>query len=304
VEEGYHLVIATDAKLEKVIEADEYAWLREARAVIVDEAHTSISPRYTRVLAALGLTPHRSRCPLIGLTATPFRGTNSEESDRLVARYGRNRLDHRRDGTEILGAEPYATLQELGVLAQVEHEELPGARLDLSERERGALEQLRRLPSSAEERLGHDAARNQILLDKILELPDDWPILLFATSVNHAQTMAALLTRKGVSAAAVSSDTDLGQRRYAIEQFRQRRIRVLANYNVLSQGFDAPATRAVIVARPTYSPNVYQQMIGRGIRGPLNGGEPKCLIVNVADNIAQYGEDLAFTQFEYLWKHR
>ncbi|RCG31638.1 ATP-dependent helicase [Sphaerisporangium album] len=304
VEEGYHLVIATDAKLENVIETDEYAWLRDAQAVIVDEAHTSISPRYTRVLAALGLTPHRSRCPLVGLTATPFRGTNTEESDRLVARYGRNRLDHHRDGTEILGAEPYATLQELGVLAQVRHEELPGAKLDLSTSERDALTQLRRLPASAEERLGQDAIRNRILIDKILGLPDDWPILLFATSVNHAQTMAALLTRKGISASAVSSDTDLGQRRRAIEHFRQGKIRVLANYNVLSQGFDAPATRAVIVARPTYSPNVYQQMIGRGIRGPLNGGKEECLIINVADNIAQYGEELAFRQFEYLWKRR
>ncbi|WP_344935125.1 DEAD/DEAH box helicase [Sphaerisporangium flaviroseum] len=304
VEEGHHLVIATDAKLEKVIETDEYTWLRNAQAVIVDEAHTSISPRYTRVLAALGLTPHRSRCPLVGLTATPFRGTNTDESDRLVARYGRNRLDHHRNGTEILGAEPYATLQELGVLAQVRHEVLPGVKLDLSASERDTLTQLRRLPASAEERLGHDSIRNRILIDKILGLPDNWPILLFATSVNHAQTMAALLTHKGISASAVSSDTDLGQRRRAIEQFRQGKIRVLANYNVLSQGFDAPATRAVIVARPTYSPNVYQQMIGRGIRGPLNGGKEECLIVNVADNIAQYGEELAFRQFEYLWKSR
>ncbi|MEU7833813.1 DEAD/DEAH box helicase family protein [Nonomuraea sp. NPDC049129] len=304
VEEGYHLVIATDAKLKKVIEADGYAWLREAQAVIVDEAHTSISPRYTQVLAALGLTPHRSRCPLVGLTATPFRGTNTEETHRLVARYGSNRLDHHRDGTDILGSEPYATLQKLGVLARVRHEELPGGKLDLSARERDALTQLRRLPASAEERLGHDTIRNRILIDKILSLPDDWPILLFATSVNHAQTMAALLTRKEVSAATVSSDTDPGQRRHAIEQFRQGKIRVLANYNVLSQGFDAPATRAVLVARPTYSPNVYQQMIGRGIRGPLNGGKEECLIINVADNIVQYGEELAFRQFEYLWKRR
>jgi superfamily II DNA or RNA helicase len=304
VEEGYHLVVATDAKLEQVIENDAYAWLREAQAVIVDEAHTSISPRYTRVFAALGLTPHRTRCPLIGLTATPFRGTNAEESDRLVARYGRNRLDHHRDGTEILGANPYATLQELGVLARVKHKELKGADLELDAGERRELERLRRLPPSAEERLGHDTIRNRILLEKILDLPDDWPILLFATSVNHAQTMAALLTRKGVTAAAVSSDTDLGQRRYVIEQFRQGKIRVLANYNVLSQGFDAPATRAVIVARPTYSPNVYQQMIGRGLRGRRNGGEEECLIINVADNIAQYGEELAFRRFEYLWKDR
>ncbi len=302
VEEGFHLVIATDAKLEKVVESDRYDWLRQAQAVIVDEAHTSISPRYTRVLAALGLTPHRSRCALIGLTATAFRGANTEETNRLVARYGSNRLDHHRDGTEILGSEPYATLQKLGVLARVRHEVLPGAELALNAREHESLMQMHRLPASVEERLGHDTIRNGILLEKILSLPDDWPILLFATSVNHAQTMAALLTRKGISAAAVSSDTDLGQRRHAIEEFRRGRIRVLANYNVLSQGFDAPATRAVIVARPTYSPNVYQQMIGRGIRGPLNGGKEECLIVNVADNIAQYGEELAFRQFDYLWK--
>lgn len=302
VEDEYHLVIATDAKLEKIIEDDRYAWLRQTQAVVVDEAHTSISPRYTQVLAALGLTPHRSRCPLVGLTATPFRGKNSEESDRLVARYGRNRLDHHRDGTEILGEQPYLELQRLGVLAQVKHEVLPGATLDLNPQERNELERMRRLPTSAGERLGHNAVRNRILIDKVLSLPDDWQILLFATSVNHAQTMAALLNRRGVTAAAVSSDTDLGQRRHVIESFRHRRIRVLANYNVLSQGFDAPATRAVIVARPTYSPNVYQQMIGRGLRGPLNRGKAECLIVNVADNIAQYGEELAFREFEYLWK--
>lgn len=188
------------------------------------------------------------------------------------------------------------------MLARVRHEELPGATLDLTARERDTLQQLRRLPPTAEERLGLDSARNRILIDKMLALPDDWQILLFATSVNHAQAMAALLNRRGVTAAAVSGDTDLGQRRYVIDQFKNRGIRVLTNYNVLSQGFDAPATRAVIVARPTYSPNVYQQMIGRGLRGPLNGGKDECLIINVADNIAQYGEELAFRQFEYLWK--
>ena len=70
---------------------------------------------------------------------------------------------------------------------------------------------------------------------------------------------------------------------------------------MLTAGFDAPAVRAVYVARPTYSPVRYQQMIGRGLRGPLNGGKERCLIVNVADNLVQYGEALAFRQFEYLW---
>jgi len=114
--------------------------------------------------------------------------------------------------------------------------------------------------------------------------------------------MSALLSAKGISAAAISSATDPGARRHYIEQFRRGKVRVLANYAVLTAGFDAPSIRALYVARPTYSPALYQQMIGRGLRGPLNGGKERCLIVNVKDNILQYGELLAFTQFEYLWR--
>lgn len=304
VSAGFHLVVATDAKLEKIVSEPEYEWLRLAQAVIVDEAHTSLSPRYTKVLSALGLTARRTRCPLIGLSATPFRGVDEDETSRLVARYGGIRLDHDRHGREILGENPYPPLQELGVLARVNHEELAGANIELDADERANLVRLRRLPPTAEDRLGRNHDRNEILLRKIRSLPEDWPILLFATSVDHAHMIAALLTRKGVPAAAISGDTDIGVRRRVIEQFRDQRIRVLANYGVLSQGFDAPATRAVIVARPTYSPNVYQQMIGRGLRGPKNGGKEECLIINVADNIAQYGEELAFRKFEHLWKRR
>jgi len=113
--------------------------------------------------------------------------------------------------------------------------------------------------------------------------------------------MAALLSLNGVPAVSISGNTDPGARRFYIEQFRAGTLRVLTNYAVLTQGFDAPAVRAIVVARPTYSPNLYQQMIGRGLRGPLNQGTNECLIVNVRDNISQYGERLAFTQFEHLW---
>src|SRR5205085_11309342 len=118
----------------------------------------------------------------------------------------------------------------------------------------------------------------------------------------HAHTMAALLTLEGVSAAAIDYRTEPAIRRRYIDRFRQGDLRVIANFNVLTQGFDAPATRAIYVARPTFSPNTYQQMIGRGLRGPKNGGKQVCLIVNVADNFAQYGEQLAFREFEHLWK--
>jgi superfamily II DNA or RNA helicase len=191
----------------------------------------------------------------------------------------------------------------MGVLAEVEHEILPGSEVDLTESERDYLEKFERMPSSVEGRLGVDADRNEILLESIGDLPDDWTVLLFAASVEHAQIMAALLSLEGVPARAISAETESGARRHYVEEFRHGRIRVLTNYNVLTQGFDAPAVRAVYVARPTFSTNLYQQMVGRGLRGPLNGGGETCRIVNVADNFLKFGEQLAFHRFDYLWDH-
>jgi superfamily II DNA or RNA helicase len=294
------VVVATIDKLQGCVGDEGYDWLKRACFVVVDEAHGAITPEYTNALSWLGLTwrdqaGDSDRCPLLGLTATAFRG-NEIETTRLVRRFGSYRLDY-----EEWGENPYPHLQGMGVLARVEHKELTGSNVTLKPEELAELQRLRRLPSSVEERLGSSVSRNDKLMKEIQNLPDEWPVLLFATSVAHAQTMAALLQLEGVSAAAISGLTPPAARRYYIEQFRRGKIRVLTNFNVLTAGFDAPSVRCVIVARPTYSPGLYQQMIGRGLRGPLNGGKEICLIVNVRDNIAQYGGELAFRQFEYLW---
>ena len=47
---------------------------------------------------------------------------------------------------------------------------------------------------------------------------------------------------------------------------------------------------AVVIARPTASPVLYEQMIGRGMRGPRFGGTDECLVVDVEDNIRFAGQ--------------
>ncbi|MFJ3661182.1 DEAD/DEAH box helicase [Streptomyces sp. NPDC090119] len=295
-----HLVVATDAKLERCLGTDAYAWLRQAALVIVDEAHTAVSKRYTEILGQLGLTQYETRRHLLGLTATPFRNTNEEETRRLVGRFGNRRLD---EGVFPSG-DPYRDLQDWGMLAQVEHRTLEGGRIELTREERAQADRMAILSRAAEQRLADDHARSRRIVDEVVALPADWPTLLFATSVDHAKYLAAMLNDRGVPAAAVDSTTSAQDRRRRIEDFRAGRIRVLANYGVLTQGFDAPATRVVVVARPVYSTNVYQQMIGRGLRGPRNGGKDTCLILNVSDNIANFDNKLAFTQFEHLWSRK
>jgi superfamily II DNA or RNA helicase len=299
VDGGAQVVVATVQKLlAGCVDDPDYHWLADADAVVIDEAHHSITTGYTELLDWLGLRRGRDARPLVGLTATPFRGTSTEETERLVSRYGARRLD----GSAFAENDPYAVLQERGILAQVRHRVLGGAdNFELTADELRMLERTRLFPRSAEERLGLDIDRNERLLQEITALPEDWTILLFATSVDHAQTMAALLTLEGISAKPITGLTEPGPRRHYIEQFREGGLRVLTNYGVLTQGFDAPAVRAIFVARPTYSPNLYQQMIGRGLRGPANGGKPECLIVNVEDNVRQFGQKLAFRDFEHLW---
>ena len=291
------VVVATIAKLDYCRENSTYDWLQHSSLVVIDEAHAATTPSYTKFLRWQGIDRTQTRCPLIGLTATPFRGRSQEETERLVNRFSRRRLDQ-------LGDNPYQALQAKGILATVEHRTLVGVIVTLDPVEEKKFQQLHNVPSSVLDRVGKNPDRNRTLLQSVQELPPEWPILMFTASVEHAQTMAALLKIAGTTAAPITADTAPAVRRSRIEDFRNGRVQVLTNYGVLTQGFDAPAVRAIYVARPVFSPNVYQQIIGRGLRGPKNGGKDVCLIVNVEDTVEQFGENLAFREFEHLWTSR
>ena len=303
--DGHQVVVASLAKLDAVVKRnsgewqEQYGWLRHPAMVVVDEAHRSISQQYNRALSALGGARRVADMvtPIVGLTATPFRGFNESETKQLVGRYAENPLDK--------GVFPeddvYGYLQEIRVLAKVRHRELAGAELELTESEVAHVIQMRSLPESVEHRLGKDEARNAEIVRAVMDLEPHESALLFATSVENAKVLAALLTYNGVEARAVAGTTDWRARRRYVEDFKNKRVQVLANYNVFTEGFDVPKVDAVFITRPTFSPNVYQQMIGRGLRGPLNGGKDEVLIVNVADNITNYGDALAFRHFEHLW---
>lgn len=193
VQSTTQLVVATDAKLQENLHLDKYEWLRRPSIILVDEAHRAISPRFTDLFEQLGVTRYRTERPLIGLTATPFRGRNEIETQRLVDRFGGHRLDKGLFGDE----DPYTALQRMEVLAAVDHRVLPGATLTLSQADLASVERYRVLPSSAEKRLGQDEARNNMILDQISQIDESWPVLVFATSVAHSKLLTARLNGPG-----------------------------------------------------------------------------------------------------------
>jgi len=312
-----HVVVATIQTLKARLSnrRNDYDFLRGFKLVVFDEAHRSIAPTFTSVMEEIGLTRRQGAEEpyLLGLTATPYRGYDEEETRWLANRYGGNRLDEgafEDDEAQSVIRE----LQSMGVLAQADHETIEGETFSLDDFLEGATQSddwgqelekwkgLPWLPQSVEDRIAQSAQRTERIMDAFGEhISPDWPTLIFATSVDHAQTMAALLNREGIRSRAVSGETETSTRYRIVEEFRRGEIKALANYGVFREGFDAPKTRAIIVARPVYSPNLYFQMIGRGLRGPRNGGEERCLILNVRDNIDSFDRSLAFSELDWLW---
>ena len=300
-----HVIVATIQTLSTKIAShpESYEFLADFKLVVFDEAHRSVAPSFTSVMRELRLTRwRRSHEPiLIGLTATPYRGYDEAESQRLVNRYSNNRLDVGAFGSDCPD-DVIKELQDMRILAQAEHATIEGGHFYLSEDELRQSRDLPWLPSSVENRIARDPNRTRRIIEAYEDHIDpDWPVLIFATSVEHAQTLSALLISMGVKARAVSGSTDKAIRRRVVEEFRREEIKVLVNYRVFQEGFDAPRTRAIIVARPVYSPNLYFQMIGRGLRGTKNGGNDRCLIVNVKDNIDNFERKLAYSDLDWLW---
>lgn len=303
--EDIHVVVASVQTIYSRI-ADRRAtleFLTDLKLLVFDEAHRSVTHSHTTVMKELGLDRRRrSDEPiLIGLTATPYRGHNQQETARLVNRYGKNRLDAGAFSSD----DPEKVVQELqtmDVLAKADHAIIEGGRFRLSHEELQESEKAPWLPRSVENRIAEDADRTRRIVQAYLDRTGrSWPTLIYATSVEHSQVIAALLVTKGIEARAVSANTDTRTRRRTVEGFRNGEIAVLVNYGIFREGFDAPKTRAVIIARPVYSPNLYFQMIGRGLRGVKNGGNDRCLILDVNDNVVNFQKKLAFSDLDWLW---
>lgn len=293
-DEELHVVVAIDATLGSRLGEPQYAWLTTPGIVVIDEAHTALSKTYTDILRHLGLTAQRTDRPLLGLTATPFRGRNDEINRLFAQRFGENRLE------SLDPDDPIAQLRSWNVLSEVDYHVLDGVEVRVGQQD-AEFRKMKEVTPGMLAAIGQDMQRTLTVVRHIKEQEEDWPILVFAASVASAHTIAALLRLEGVRADSVDGSMRRQHRRRVVEQFKSGQTQVLVNCDLLTQGFDAPMVRALYIARPTFSPNRYLQMVGRGLRGPANGGTERCLIVNVEDTFEQFGEDLAYNEFDYLW---
>lgn len=235
--------------------------------VLVDEAHL-IQPngegRYSQFLDDLKIMFPRTR--VVGLTATPYR-----LSSGLICS-PTNILNHvcYKVGVKSLIADGY--------LSKMISKR--GLNLDFSglHIQRGEF-----MASEA------DALMNGVVNEAVGEIlrytSDRKSCLLFCQGKEHARAVQARILQQGFECGYV--DGDSLDRSETLGDFKSGRLKYLANINVLTTGFDAPNVDCVALLRPTASPGLYYQMIGRGFRRAA--GKDNCLVLDFGGNVERHG---------------
>ena len=269
--------------------------------VVLDEAHQAVAPTYRHVIDRL--VDRHEATQLLGLSATPGRTWNDPEKDaELSAIFARNKVTLCVDGYE----NPVDYLIDEGYLARPYFESLENAGVELSPQETDQLNSHLDIPAALLDRLATDEKRNLLIIDRLEQLAKNHTrIIVFAATVQHAYLFATVLQARDLDASAITGTTDAAERHRLIHRFKSPDddVRILCNYGVLTTGFDAPATSAALIARPTSSLVLYSQMVGRAIRGRLAGGNEQAHIVTVVDtNLPGFGQiQDTFTNWEDVW---
>lgn len=271
--------------------------------LVVDEAHRAAAPSYRTIISRI--VPLERPVPVVGLTATPFRTEYVDPMSGTAAlrEIFRNLIEP----VDTLGHDVRATLQERGVLARPVFERIEtGTALrmpvvpDGGDPSQDTLDSIDRALAIHADK----PSRRIVVLNRIAPLAENPEnlILYFGPSVRDAECMAYLLRERGIAAAVVSGKTREASRRRLVGKFRRGEIRVLCNCEVLTTGFDAPKVTHVVMARPTVSQVLYEQMVGRGLRGERFGGTATCVILDCEDNVkGAERPELGYKAFRRVW---
>lgn len=238
--------------------------------IIVDEAHT-ISPKKDSMYQKFFSQIEK---PVIGFTATAFR-------------LGQGYLHLGKDAffDEIVYTIPIKKLQDDGYLCKLTAKGTK-KRLDATGmKKQGGDYVLKELSLEFDRETITKDIISELLLYK--ELRKKW--LVFAIDIKHAEHITSELQDCGITAACVHSkmETDRGQ---IIKDFKEsNKYQALVSVAVLTTGFDASDVDMIALLRPTASPVLHVQIIGRGLRIDKARGKEDCLILDFAGNLLRNG---------------
>ncbi|MFN8037319.1 MAG: DUF3427 domain-containing protein [Acidimicrobiia bacterium] len=214
--------------------------------VIVDEFHHAAAPSYRALLE------HVAPRELLGMTATP------ERSDGLdVLRHFDGRIAAELRLWDAIDQQLLVPFSYFGVHDGTDLREVPwkrGAGYD---------------PSALTNVFTADHAWARRVIEQVLRKtggPQAMKALGFCVTIDHARFMAEQFTAAGIPAMAVWGDSPKEQRTGALQDLESGTVNVVFTVDLFNEGVDVPSVDTLLLLRPTESPTLFLQQLGRGLR--------------------------------------
>jgi superfamily II DNA or RNA helicase len=242
------------------------AWPQDAfGTIVIDEAHHATAEGYRAI------TDHFACAKVLGVTATPDRTDKTGLGNVFESVAFEMGIREGIDG---------------GWLSPLDVRAISVADLDLSAvtSRTGDLS-----AKELEQALNLDKVHHEIAAP-LAELSGDRSTVVFTAGVDQAQALAIVLAgyvgseKVGV----VHGKQVPDERRAVLDAYSAGTIQYVINCAVLTEGFDAPRTSCIAMARPTKSRSLYTQCVGRGTRLWEEGGKTDCLILDFRGNAGKH----------------
>lgn len=231
---------------------------RHFDVVIVDEFHHAAAPSYRRLL------DHVEPAELLGLTATPERADGLPILDWFDGRIAAElRL------WDAIDQQRLVPFSYFGIHDGLDYRHVPWRR--------GQGYDTASLTSLYT--ANHVWARQVVkeLVDHVGDVSTA-RVLAFCCSVDHARWMADRFNDAGIRATAVWADTPSDERRQALLDLAVGRVNVIFSVDLFNEGVDIPTVDTLLLLRPTDSPTLFLQQLGRGLRRAE--GKAECLVLD------------------------
>lgn len=240
--------------------------LPEVDLIVIDEAHAvASSAEFRKVIM------QRPETPLIGLSATPW-------SKGLAKHYAELRgplFEHLVTATTVPDLIRAGFLVDADVYAPSEPD-LSGVKITAGDYN--------------EAQLGEAVDKPELIGDIVthwLKLGDGQPTVCFATNIAHSKKIIEQFRGAGITAEHVDCYTSDEERQAILARVAAGATTVISNVGILTEGWDFPACRVLILARPTRSLIRYIQMAGRVLR-PCEGKD-RALILDHSGTCKRLG---------------
>lgn len=242
--------------------------------LVIDEAHHIEGKTYKNILN------HFTPTQLLALTATPERTDGVNIQDDFFG----GRIAYELRLWDALDAQLLAPFHYFGIGEETDYRGLSwsSGKYEVS--------QLSKIVTA------NDARNRLMFLELERKVPNlrTMRAIFFCVDINHAEYINELLRKNGLDSECVVGNTPTKVRETVAVRMERGELQALVAVDVFNEGFDLPSIDTVVMLRPTESPLLFLQQLGRGLR--LSPGKDSCLVLDfVGSHRAEYRTDKKLT---------